>query len=230
MSRTSPTVTAPAGRLLGAATALLLAVGCAGCSGGGGSGDPASPGPGAGTASGSAPADLGSSPPVEGGPGQPSAQRSSPGGNGGGFNAAGQVSPNVTGSWPSVTVKVTNTSGSGTLAVTVSQVTDCTGGKVTATAAPASTSEPVPPGEPKLFSFSFKLGSEPAGSGDRQICAKVSVGGSSISATGPIKGTASSSGGGSTPPASRASGGPSASYSAAAGASGGSSATAASTP
>ena len=208
--------------LLGTAT-LLLAVGCSG--GAGGTDKPASPGASAG---GSASGDLGSSPPVEGGPGQPSAQRSSAGGNGGGFNAAGQVSGNISGSWPSVVVKVTNTSGSGTLAVTVGQVTDCTGGKVTATATPASTTESVPPGPERSFVFTFDSAS--AGSGARKICAKVSVGGSTVAVTDTIQGSDSSNGSGSTPPASRSSGGPSSSHSATGSANGGSTATATSTP
>ncbi|MFC8448269.1 hypothetical protein [Kitasatospora sp. NPDC057223] len=183
-------------RLFGAVTALVLATGC---SGGGGSDGPEPSGT---NASASVSGDLGSSPPVEGGPGQPSAPRSSAGGNGGGFNAAGQVSPNVSGVWPSAVVEVTNVSKEGPLTVSVSQVTDCTGGRVSATASPVSPSDPtksVAVGATESFVFAFS--GDPAGPGDRKGCAKISVNGSGITADGTVQSSGQSVGGSSNSPA-----------------------------
>ncbi|MFF4338332.1 hypothetical protein ACFY00_00160 [Kitasatospora sp. NPDC001540] len=162
------------------ATALLVPV-LAACGGGGG-------GSGSGATSSAAQSggDLGASPPTEGSGERPDDNRTEAGGNQGGFNAAGQVSANASGTWSLARIDLSSPRQEAFTA-TISQVTDCTGGKESAPASPASQEVHLAGGAtPETAQFTLAGPMPPAGS-KRTICVTVTVNGASR--RGPAAGT-----------------------------------------
>ncbi|RKE23574.1 hypothetical protein [Streptomyces sp. TLI_171] len=171
-----PTSRTAAGRIARWLAAAPLVAVLAACGGGGG-------GSGSGTASSAAQSegDLGGSPPAEGS-GQPDDTRTGAGGNQGGFNAAGQVSANASGTWALARIGLSSPR-KGTFSATVSQVTDCTGGKQSAPATPDSQPITVVDGNsPTTADFTLTGPTPPAGS-ERTICVTVTVDGASSRVT-----------------------------------------------
>ncbi|WP_285738031.1 hypothetical protein [Kitasatospora phosalacinea] len=161
------------------ATALLVPV-LAACGGGGDSGS------GATSSAAQSGGDLGASPPTEGSGEQPDDSRTEAGGNQGGFNAAGQVSANASGTWSLARIDLSSPRKE-TFTATISQVTDCTGGKESAPASPASREVSVVGGTtPETAEFTLAGPRPPAGS-SRTICVTVTVNGASR--RGPAAGT-----------------------------------------
>ncbi|WP_033220627.1 hypothetical protein [Kitasatospora phosalacinea] len=167
---TPRTITGRTARWSAAALFVPLLVAC-----GGGGGDPGSGAASSATRSGG---DLGDSPPAEGSGTQPDDDRTGAGGNPGGFNAAGQVSANASGTWSLARIDLSSPREE-TFTATISQVTDCTGGKESAPASPTSQEIRVIDGNtPETAQFTLAGPRPPAGS-KRTICVTVTVDGAS---------------------------------------------------
>ncbi|MFE1322807.1 hypothetical protein [Kitasatospora phosalacinea] len=191
-SRTIVGRTAP--RLAAALLVPLLVPLLAACGGDGGSGS------GAASSAARSDGELGDSPPAEGSGEQPDDNRTGAGGNQGGFNAAGQVSANASGTWSLARIDLSSPR-KDTFTATVSRVTDCTDrSKESAPATPASQQITVVDGTaPRTAEFTLVGPKPPAGTA-RTICLTVTVDGASrrVTADGAVDVPGNTSSGGST--------------------------------
>ncbi|MFB7944715.1 hypothetical protein ACFC6L_07305 [Kitasatospora phosalacinea] len=175
------------------AAALLVPL-LAACGGDGGSGS------GAASSAAQSDGELGDSPPAEGSGEQPDDNRTGAGGNQGGFNAAGQVSANASGTWSLARIDLSSPR-QDTFTATVSRVTDCTDrSRESAPATPAAQEVTVVDGTtPRTAEFTLAGPRPPAGTA-RTICITVTVDGASrrVTADGAVDVPENTPGGGST--------------------------------